>query len=93
MSSCSAPTPNGGELTRGAVDVNLEGRAGDLTIATLTPGAQVSGADGGGAGRVQRIAISPTSGTGSPQMQPASCACPSTPVPRVAGIGFDRERR
>ena len=39
--------PNGGELTRGAVDVNLDGRAGDLTIATLTPGANVSGAYGG----------------------------------------------
>jgi len=56
---------NGGELTRAAVDVNLEGRTGDLTITTLTPGARYSVRMGGGAGRVQRIAISTTSsGTG-----------------------------
>jgi hypothetical protein len=57
--------PNGGELTRGAVDVNLEGRAGDLTIATLTPGAVYSVRMGGGSGRVQRIAIAATSGGGT----------------------------
>ena len=51
---------NGGELTRAAVDVNLEGRTGDVTIATLTPGARYSVRMGGGAGRVQRIVITPT---------------------------------
>jgi hypothetical protein len=48
---------NGADLTRGAVDVNLEGRAGDLTIVDLTPGARYSVRMGLGGGRVQRIAI------------------------------------
>jgi hypothetical protein len=54
---------NGGELTRAAVDVNLAGRNGDLTIATLTPGARYFVRMGGG-GRVQRIAITATSSGG-----------------------------
>jgi heparinase II/III-like protein/fungalysin/thermolysin propeptide len=49
--------PTGAELTRAAVDVNLDGRTGDLTLVDLTPGARYSIRMGGGLGRVQRIAI------------------------------------
>ena len=71
--------PNGGDLTRAAVDVNLEGREGDLTIATLTPGARYSVRMGGGSGRVQRIAIaSRRSASEWPPMRRAWFACAST---------------
>jgi len=70
------------------VDVNLDGRAGDLTIATLTPGATYLVRMAGG-GRVQRIAISTTSGNGVTADAAGVVRVPLNAVPRVGGIGFD----
>ena len=77
---------NGGELTRAAVDVNLQGRTGDLTIATLTPGARYSVRMGGGSGRVQRIAIATTSGAGVTADAAGIVRMRLDEVPRIGGI-------
>jgi hypothetical protein len=77
---------NGGELTRAAVDVNLEGRTGDLTIATLMPGGRYFVRMGGGAGRVQRIAITPTLKIGVTADAAGMVRMPLASVPRAGGI-------
>ena len=78
---------NGGELTRAAVDVNLEGRTGDVTIATLTPGARYSVRIGGGAGGVQRIVITPTLKVGVAADAAGMIRMPLDSVPRAGGFG------
>jgi hypothetical protein len=78
--------PNGGELTRGAVDVNLEGRDGDVTVATLTPGARYAVRMGGGSGRVQRITIGPTLKVGVAADAAGIIRIPLSSVPRVGGL-------
>jgi hypothetical protein len=78
--------PNGGELTRAAVDVNLQGRTGDLTIATLTPGGRYSVRIGGGGG-VQRIAIGPTLKVGLTADAAGMIRLPLDSVPRAGGFG------
>jgi len=49
--------PQGGDLARGAVDVPLPSKSGELLVASLTPGAHYAVSIGGG-GRIQRIAVS-----------------------------------
>ena len=76
--------PGGADLARGAVDVNLEGRAGDLTIVNLTPGTHYSVRIGGG-GRVQRIAISTAAAGGVTADAAGMVRIRLDAVPRVGG--------
>jgi len=78
---------NGADLTRGAVDVNLEGRAGDLTIVDLTPGARYSVRMGLGGGRVQRIAILLAPDGGVTADAAGMVRLPLDSVSRLGGVG------